>query len=62
MQRKRTTIIILAVIFAALLIVVFAINQYNGNRYRWYENYDSKSKQPYGLLFIKKMIEGYAEK
>jgi hypothetical protein len=61
-QRRRTTIIILSIVAGAALLVLFISQQYNQNKYQWYENYDTNSKQPYGLLFIKKMLEGYAEK
>ncbi|MCE2734460.1 MAG: hypothetical protein ACOVOF_05695 [Chryseotalea sp.] len=61
-QRRRTIIVILAIVAGVALLILFVNQQFNQNKYKWYETYDSKSDQPYGLLFMRKMLEDYANK
>ena len=55
---KSKAIIIGAVVgFATLLLLYFYINREKGPKYNWYQSFDKQSNQPYGTLFIKKMLE-----
>lgn len=42
-----------------LALLLFFILGDDGNKYQWYPSYRSDSDQPYGTLFIKKMLESY---
>ena len=54
---RRNIIVILAIVAGVALLILFVNQQFNQNKYKWYETYDSKSDQPYGLLFMRKMLE-----
>ncbi len=57
MKGRATTIILFALLAIGLLL--FFIFSGDEKRYQWFANYDADSKQPYGTLFIKQMLEGY---
>ena len=44
---------------AILLILYFTFNNENGKRYQWSETYKTTSDQPYGTLFIQKLLARY---
>ncbi len=58
---KGNTKTIVIVLLSALVIVslIYFLNQVNENRFNWYESYDTKSKQPYGMEFIQKLLPSY---
>jgi hypothetical protein len=58
MKQRRTGIIVLFVVLTVLIVLYFAYGS-GEKRYQWYENYRSSSDQPYGTLFIQKMLESY---
>lgn len=58
MNKNRIPIILFAVLGAFLLIYFFMSGRDEKN-YQWFESYDSKSDQPYGTLFIKRLLESY---
>lgn len=49
------------VLFAALgvLLLLYFIFSSEGKRYQWYESYNVNSDQPYGILFMRKLLESY---
>lgn len=58
---KGNTKTIVIVLLSALVVVslIYFVNQLNANRYNWYESYDTKSNQPYGMEFIQKLLPSY---
>lgn len=57
---KAKPIIIGVVVGGAVLaLLLFFIMGDGGNKYQWYPSFRSESDQPYGTLFIKKMLESY---
>ena len=60
MKKDSTLIIkILFICLAVLLVLYFTFNKQSEKRYQWTETYKSTSDQPYGTLFIQKLLEGY---
>lgn len=54
--------LVVKIVFAGLgvvLIVYFAITMQNEERYQWTESYSVTSDQPYGTLFIQKLLANY---
>lgn len=59
MKNNRLFTIIFFSILAVVLLAFFSlINQ--DKRYAWYENYKTENDQPYGTLFIRKLLASYA--
>lgn len=58
MKNSRSIIIVFAVL-GALLLVYFIFNNGDEKRFQWYESFRADSDQPYGTLFIRKMLEEY---
>ena len=58
MSRRRIIISLLTLLTGALLVYFYFFASKN-KTYQWFESYDSKSDQPYGTLFIRKLLESY---
>jgi len=56
-KKRRITIIVLFGVLGIVLVLYFIFN--SEKRYNWYESYNTSSDQPYGTLFIKKLLEDY---
>src|SRR5262245_33604943 len=59
-MKTRITIILFTAL-AILLLVFFIWNSGDDHRYQWNENYRGDNTQPYGTLFIRKLLEGYRQ-
>jgi hypothetical protein len=57
-KNRRVTIIIVFALLGGLLLLYFILSD-NEKRFQWYESYRADSDQPYGTLFIRKMLDGY---
>lgn len=57
MKARRIIASCVAVLAAIALIYFIATNR--NKKYQWWESYSSESNQPYGTMFIKKMLESY---
>jgi hypothetical protein len=57
-KNKRATIIVVFAVLGGLLLLYFIFGD-DEKRFQWYESYRADSDQPYGTMFIKKMLEGY---
>lgn len=57
-SQSKTIIIVLLIAFVAASIVYF-ISKQDNQKYIWYESYDTKSEEPYGLKFFQKLIPSY---
>jgi hypothetical protein len=57
-KKSRITIIVLFTVLGILLLLYFIFND-KEKRYQWNESYDAESDQPYGTLFIKKLLEDF---
>jgi hypothetical protein len=51
--------VVLFSVLAGLLMLYFILNRGNEKRYQWYESYNANNAQPYGALFIKRLLETY---
>jgi hypothetical protein len=58
-KNNRNTVIILFALLGAVLLIYFIFFSDDEKRYQWYESYRVDSDQPYGTLFIQKMLEDY---
>jgi hypothetical protein len=58
-NKGRITVIVLFAMLGILLLLFFIFNNADGRRYQWRENYKVESDQPYGLSFIKALLESY---
>lgn len=58
-MKKQTVIIILFVVLAALLLIYFFSGKGEKKQYSWKESYKADSDQPYGTIFIRKLLEHY---
>lgn len=58
---KGNTKAIVIVLLSALVVVslIYFTNQQSENRFNWYESYDTKSNQPYGMEFLQKLLPSY---
>ena len=61
MKRKQITVIVILSVLGVALVIFFAWMLNRGpKRYSWYEDYDPKKvDQPYGTLYLRKLLEGY---
>ncbi len=59
MNKSRITIIIFFGVLGILLMLYFIFNAGDEKKYQWYESYRVDSDQPYGTLFIKRLLENY---
>jgi hypothetical protein len=50
---------ILFVCLATLLVLYFTLNREDEKHYQWTESYKNTSDQPYGTMFIQKLLSGY---
>jgi hypothetical protein len=56
----RTIVIsLLAALGGLLLVYYYFTASEEGNKYQWSQNYRAASDQPYGLKFLKEMLESY---
>ena len=58
-MKRNTLIIILFSALTILLIVYFFMGKESPKRFSWKETYKSDSDQPYGTMFIKRLLESY---
>lgn len=60
-MKKNSNLIIklLFVFLGVLLVLYFTFNKKEGKRYRWVEDYKTTNEQPYGTLFIQKLLASY---
>src|SRR5690349_3587877 len=59
-MKERSMVV--TVIGAVLCIaVIFYLNQDTQKHHDWFEDYRPRSKEPYGVAFIHKMLEGYRD-
>ncbi len=59
---KKNNQLVVKLLFLALgvlLILYFTLNNESGKRYQWNETYQTTSDQPYGTLFIQKLLARY---
>jgi hypothetical protein len=56
-MKNRPAIIGLIVGLSVLLIVYFFYSNESSNKYQWHDSFRADSKQPYGTMFIQKMLE-----
>lgn len=56
---KRTTIIILFSVLTVVLLTYFFMGAENEPRYSWRENYRTDSDQPFGTMFIQRLLKTY---
>ncbi|HEY0655515.1 MAG TPA: hypothetical protein VGD65_20410 [Chryseosolibacter sp.] len=60
MKNDRNTVVkVLLGSLAILLLVYFTLGRNNEKRFQWSESYRSNSEQPYGTLFIQKLLSEY---
>lgn len=59
MKTNRITLIVLFSVLVVVLLVYFIFFDSGEKRYQWFENYKAGNNQPYGTLFIRKMLETY---
>src|SRR5262245_24986066 len=61
-MKGRAVIVGLIVGLTVLLLVYFFYNNSsNTNKYQWYQSFRADSDQPYGTMFIQKMLASYRE-
>lgn len=58
MKKRNVSVIVLLCLLAGLILIYF-ITSDDGKHYQWYESYRASSEQPYGTMFIEKMLESY---
>jgi hypothetical protein len=56
---RNLVIRILFICLGILLIAYFAFNRQNSKRYLWTESYKASSSQPYGTMFVQKLLASY---
>ncbi len=58
-MKKNTILLALFSVLVALLIMYFYFGRNDKQSFSWNENYKTDSDQPYGTLFIRKLLESY---
>lgn len=58
-MNRNLVIKILFVALGVLLVAYFAFNRQSTKRYLWMESYNASSNQPYGTMFIQKLLASY---
>ncbi|MEX1240121.1 MAG: hypothetical protein WEB30_10400 [Cyclobacteriaceae bacterium] len=58
MKQRSVQIVVLFCVLAGGILLYFIFNG-EGKRYSWMESYRASSEQPYGTLYIRKMLESY---
>lgn len=58
-MKKRRIIIALFMVLGVLILAYFIFFASDKKNYQWYESYNPQSDQPYGTLFIRKLLESY---
>ncbi|HET7179650.1 MAG TPA: DUF4350 domain-containing protein [Chryseosolibacter sp.] len=58
MKKRNVSVIVLLCLLGGLILIYF-ITSDDGKHYQWYESYRASSEQPYGTMFIEKMLESY---
>jgi hypothetical protein len=58
-KKSRVTIIVLFAVLGTVLLLYFIYSNSSDKKHSWYENYKIESKEPYGMYFIRKLLEGY---
>jgi hypothetical protein len=58
MKRGRTIVVFFTVL-AVLVLGYFIFFASGKKHYQWYESYNPESNQPYGTLFLRKLLETY---
>ncbi len=59
MNKSQKTIVALFAVLGILLLIYFLWINTGEKSHQWYESYRADSDQPYGTLFVKKMLAGY---
>ena len=57
MKKSKNTLVIVIVLAGIVALLIFFSGGESKLKYRWDESYDVKSDQPYGTLFIQKLLE-----
>lgn len=57
----RRSLIIFIVVAGSLIALIFYLSYNSSSQYSWDEHYYFKSKDPYGTLFIRKLLKDYSE-
>lgn len=60
MKRSRIIFIVLFSVLGVLLLLFFYFSS-DEKKYQWYESYRASSDQPYGVLFMKKLLQTYRQ-
>lgn len=58
-MKKYALAIVLFSVLAGLLITYFFLGNKRNKQFSWKENYKAESDQPYGTMFIRKLLESY---
>ena len=58
MKQRQRGMIILSVVLALLVLLFYWLMGPN-KRFQWFESYRFDSDQPYGVMFLHKLLEGY---
>jgi hypothetical protein len=61
-KRNEVVTVSLFSLLGILLLLYFFLTSKGDKHYQWFETYKAESDQPYGTLFIKKLLEGYTPK
>jgi len=56
---KKSIVVVLIVL--GVVVLLFLYISLNQNKYNWYENYSSKSDQPFGTLYTKTLLQSFAK-
>jgi hypothetical protein len=56
---KSRAVIIGLVVGGAVLLLLYYFYNSDRNKYQWYQSFKSDSKQPYGTMFVRQMLESY---
>lgn len=60
MKKDRSLVVkVLLICLAVFLLAYFMISRNKEKRFQWSENYRTNSEQPYGTLFIQKLLSNY---
>jgi hypothetical protein len=59
MMKRNTILIVLFSVLTALLITYFFLGRDRKKQFSWKESYKADSDQPYGTMFIRRLLESY---
>jgi hypothetical protein len=57
-KNRSNIVLILLLVLGAVLVTYYYLSD-DDLKYQWYENYRADNDQPYGLKFMKKLLESY---